>query len=513
MSRVKKTLINARVNIVFYAISMVVAFFSRKIFLDYLGADFVGLTGTLYGVLGFLNIAELGVSTAVGYTLYKPIFEKDNNEINKILSLLGYIYKKIAIIILVLGILISFIFPWMFADTAFSFGVIYFAFFAFLTSSLIGYFFNFHQIILSSDQKNYIITKYYQGAFIIKLLVQIFLVYFFKNYYIWIVVELVFAILYSIILRKVVKKEYPYIETGLKVNIGILNEYPEVIRKVKQIFVQKIAYFVLTGTDNILIYFFANLKSVAYVGNYQLVISSIMTLTGNVFAGTSAAIGNVVAEGNIKNIKKIFWEMMVLRYFVASSLFITNYLLINKFIFLWLGDEYILNEELLILMLIIMVLNQIRVPVMNYLNAYGLFSDVWASIAETLINLFISLVFGYLWGIKGIFLGTIISMGLLVIFWKPYFLFKNAFKTGVLGYWISNFWLILPFLIVFPISKVVFGKQILEIETFMDWVLIAIQLVLFSSIFLMCLFFIFNKGFRDLSNRLINLINTKFLKK
>jgi membrane associated rhomboid family serine protease len=94
MSRVKKTLINARVNIVFYAISMVVAFFSRKIFLDYLGADFVGLTGTLYGVLGFLNIAELGVSTAVGYTLYKPIFEKDNNEINKILSLWVIFIKR-----------------------------------------------------------------------------------------------------------------------------------------------------------------------------------------------------------------------------------------------------------------------------------------------------------------------------------------------------------------------------------------------------------------------------------
>ena len=55
-SRVKKTLLNARVNLLFYLLALTFSFFSRKIFLDCLGADFIGLTGTLQNLLGFLNL-------------------------------------------------------------------------------------------------------------------------------------------------------------------------------------------------------------------------------------------------------------------------------------------------------------------------------------------------------------------------------------------------------------------------------------------------------------------------
>ena len=83
-SRVKKTLLNARVNLVFYFLTLALSFFSRKIFLDCLGADFVGLTGTLQNLLGFLNLAELGIGSAIGYVLYKPLFERNQEKINEI---------------------------------------------------------------------------------------------------------------------------------------------------------------------------------------------------------------------------------------------------------------------------------------------------------------------------------------------------------------------------------------------------------------------------------------------
>ena len=89
-SRVKKTLLNARVNLVFYFLTLALSFFSRKIFLDCLGADFVGLTGTLQNLLGFLNLAELGIGSAIGYVLYKPLFERNQEKINEIISVMGY---------------------------------------------------------------------------------------------------------------------------------------------------------------------------------------------------------------------------------------------------------------------------------------------------------------------------------------------------------------------------------------------------------------------------------------
>ena len=94
-SRVKKTLLNARVNLIFYFLILALSFVSRKIFLNCLGADFIGLTGTLQNLLGFLNLAELGIGTAIGYVLYKPLFDHDEAKINEIISVMGYLYRII----------------------------------------------------------------------------------------------------------------------------------------------------------------------------------------------------------------------------------------------------------------------------------------------------------------------------------------------------------------------------------------------------------------------------------
>lgn len=97
-SRIKKTLLNARVNFIYYFITLILSFFSRKVFLDCLGADFVGLTGTLQNLLGFLNLAELGVGSAIGYLLYKPLYDHDQDKINEIISVMGYLYRIIGLV-------------------------------------------------------------------------------------------------------------------------------------------------------------------------------------------------------------------------------------------------------------------------------------------------------------------------------------------------------------------------------------------------------------------------------
>ena len=200
-SRVKKTLLNARVNHIFYFITLALSFFSRKIFLDSLGADFVGLTGTLTYLLSLLNLAELGISTAIGYVLYKPLYEQNQNKILEIISVLGYLYSWIGKIILISGIILSIFLPQIFPNTGFDLSIIYFAYYSFLCSSLIGYFINYRQTLLGADQKNYVVTAYYQTGNIIKIIIQMAFAYYTGNYFIWIGVELIFGIIYSFILN------------------------------------------------------------------------------------------------------------------------------------------------------------------------------------------------------------------------------------------------------------------------------------------------------------------------
>ena len=234
-SRIGKSLLNARVNLIFYFLSLILSFFSRKIFLDYLGVEFIGLTTTLQNLLGFLNLADLGIGASIGYVLYKPLFDKDERKINEIISVLGYLYNRIGIVILSAGIVLSCFLPMIFHDTDISLGVIYAVYYGFLASSLIGYFINYRQTLLGADQRNYIVTGYFQTATIIKTIIQMVVAIYWCNFYVWIIIELSFNVLYAFVLNYKIDKQYPWLKSTVALGKKHYGEYKIIITKAKQV--------------------------------------------------------------------------------------------------------------------------------------------------------------------------------------------------------------------------------------------------------------------------------------
>ncbi len=434
-SRVKKTLLNARVNLIFYFLTLCLSFFSRKIFLDCLGADFVGLTGTLQNLLGYLNLVELGVGSAIAFNLYKPIQEGNREKIKEIVSLFGYYYRIIGKIVLLGGILLSFFFPLIFKHSDFPFGVIYFAFYSFLASSLIGYFINYRATLLSADQRNYVVAAYFQTASIIKTIIQLIVAYYYTNYYAWIAIELTFGILGSIVLNYKINKVYPWLKCSAKFGKKQTQKYPNILQSTKQIFVHKIKDFLLQQSDQLFIFAFVSLKMVAYYGNYVLIIGRLTTLFGTVLDSVGASVGNLVAENNKGKMMQVFWELMALRYFIAGFVCFNLYHLISPFITLWIGQEYILSRTILILLLINLFIGISRGTVDNFNFAYGHYGDVWAAWVEGIINITVTLSCGYFWGIPGILLGKTVSLIPIIVLWKPLYLFRDGFSESYRLYW------------------------------------------------------------------------------
>ena len=144
MSRLANTIRNAKVGLFFHFLFIASQFVSRKIFLDGLGDEFMGIVSTLGSFLTFINLADLGIGTAIGYTLYKPLHHRDYREINHIISFFGHIYKKIGWFIIVGSIILSLFFPLTFKDVKIDLWLVYLTFFGLLSSSLLGYFFNYH---------------------------------------------------------------------------------------------------------------------------------------------------------------------------------------------------------------------------------------------------------------------------------------------------------------------------------------------------------------------------------
>lgn len=512
-SRVKKTLLNARVNLIFYFLTLCLSFFSRKIFLDCLGAGFVGLTGTLQNLLGFLNLAELGIGSAIGYVLYKPLFEKDQTKINEIISVMGYLYRWIGFIILGSGMILSLFLPLIFPDrdTGFEMPIIYLAYYAFLISSLIGYFINYRQNLLGADQRNYVVTGYFQTMNIIKILIQMAVASYTGSYYLWIIIELTFGILYSFILNWKINQTYPWLKADIRLGKDVFKKYPEVMRYTKQLFVHRISGFAQSQVSPILIYAFVSLESVAFYTNYTIIFDRIKLLIGNIMGSAEAGIGNLIAEGNKNKILGVFWELMSLRYFVSGITIFGLYSFTDSFISLWLGPQYILDDIILILLLTNLFLAMSRSSSDPFLFGSGMFYDTWAPVSEALIYIVVALIGGFKWGLPGVILGNTISLFCIIGIWKPYFLFSKGFKMPVLHYWLK--WIKLTLIMIIIVYIINYAmRHFTPFELSKSWIsliFLSISWTLLFSVVYFSIIYISDRSFRIVVGRLCNTLLAK----
>lgn len=473
-SRVHKSLLNARVNVVFYFLSLFFAFFSRRIFLDCLGAEFIGLTGTLSNILGYLNLAELGVGAAISFFLFKPIQQDDKRQICEVVSLYGYLYRLIGLFILGAGVVVSLFFPLIFAKEQLGFGIIYFAYYSILGSALIGYFINYRQILLTADQKNYLVAIYFQSCNIAKTVIQMALAYRWGNLYVWVAVELLFGIIACIILNWKINREYPWLRSDIRQGRVLLKKYPSILRSTRQVFIHKIKDFVLLRSDQIMVYAFVSLKMVAYYGNYTLIVTKVLYLFNSALDSVGAGVGNLVAEGNMRNTMKVFWELTAIRHFVAGFVVFAIFMLIEPFVALWLGDEYILPRDILVLLLVFQYIAQSRGVVDMFNHAHGLYADTWSAWAELIINLSVTIVCGLRYGIVGILLGKIASTLLIIVVWKPYYLFSSGLHRPVGEYWAGTVRYYIVFAVSFAAAYMICGLYRFPLDNFLSLSLYAV---------------------------------------
>ena len=433
--RVHRSVMNIKVGMFFYILSLFLAFFSRKVFLNCLGAEFIGLTGMLMNIMSFLSVAELGIGTSIVYFLYKPLQEDNHERINEIMSMLAFLYRCIGLIIGSCGILISLFFPWWFGHLGTGLPLVYFAFYSFLATTVSAYVFNYKQLLVSANQKQYLVNAYFQTIAIVQSLTQILLAYYYRNLWLWVVVGLVFTIIGIIVFNIRIRQLYPWLRINLKEGRENLKRYPEILKKTRQIFIQRIKDFILYKSDELLVGMFVSVVQVAFYGNYTIITSKLNFLVNVLSDGMNAGVGNLVAEGDEKNIMKVFWELTAVRFLISGAIVFSLLLFLQPFVTYWFGRQYRLSDLIVFLLVFNIFIYLSRGVVENYISAHGLYSDVWVAWTELALNICITLCLAPFYGIVGILLGKILSVFFIAVFWKPYFLFSRGLKQSVTVYW------------------------------------------------------------------------------
>lgn len=433
-SRTSLGLKNIRVNTFMNVCMLLLNFFSRKIFIECLGAEVVGLNSTVYNILEFLNFAELGIVSGVRFMLYKPVYNSDYTTINEIITLQGYLYKKISLVIIFFAAALMGFIPIIFGKMNLPLWYAYASFGVLLYSSIIGNFVNYRQIMFHVSQHSYRLSRITMLVSVVKICCQMAMIYFMTEGYVWwLVCEVVFTTVNCIVINIMTKREYPFLKKSTMTFRALMQKYRILAVKVRQLFFHRICAIALTKATPVIIYSFTTLAEVTLYGNYKMIVKGIETLSNISIWSIGPGIGNLVAEGNRAKTVAVFHEVYVVRLLVTSIAVYSFLTLSSSFITLWLGEEYVLGGVTVALIVFSMSLNMVRTPFDMFLQASGMFQDVWAPIVEVVLNLGFAVVGGYVYGLNGILGGSLVGSSLIVMIWKPYFLFRHGLGGKCLG--------------------------------------------------------------------------------
>lgn len=512
-SRTAKSIKNAKVSFFYYVVFMILGFWSRKIFFDYLGSEVVGLESTVGNLLMFLNIVESGVGMSVTYFLYKPLFDQNYTQMNKIVALQGWIYRRVVAIICTGAAIMMCFFPQIFKGMQLPMWYAYATFLVFLVGSLLGYLVGYKMIIMNADQKSYKVARVTTGFSVIVKILQILLLPVVSHPFIfYIASNLICSLISCAWLNYSVHKEYPWLKTSGFKGRQLLKEFPEVLTKTKQLFVHRITGVILFHATPFIMYAFSTLSIVAYYANYLLIISKLRDVIGMVYGSMGAAIGNLIASGDKQKTVRVFWELYDSRFVIGFIALMCVYFLAHPFVAIWLGEQYLIGQLLLILLVINQSIFITRLTVDHYINGYGLFADVWAPMVEGAINLGGALLLGYAIGYEGVILGSIISQLLIILIWKPIYLFRSGLKLPV---WKNYFCPVIfrhiliaaDFVGLTFLFDVLLPKRMNGYVEFAGWsclTLVIVTVVLFGE------FCVFSQGTRDFLVRVKGVLQHKF---
>lgn len=437
-SRTKNVLLTASVSEICTIFNQVLGFIYRTIFLYLLSSDYLGLNGLFTNILNILSLAELGISTVIVYRFYQPIKEQNIEQVGKLMNYFQHVYRIILCIILGSGLcLLPFLNFFINADSQIPADInLYVIYILFLMQTASSYLFAYRQSLLTADQKQYQLSIFQLVITVVRYTVQVMILFWFYDYTLTLLLSVAITILGNITISTIVKHKYKdvfKIKSSLK-----KDEKREILADTRACMCHRIGSTVLTSTDNLVLAKMINLFYVGVYSNYSLIINSLNTLASQVLDNVTASLGNAHVEMDENGRLQVYKNMIFVNWWMAVSLTVCLYSLINKLIIIWIGPEFLLNKFTVMCLAVQFYLTFSRKTNISFTNASGLFvKDMYRPLIEALLNLLISIFLAQKVGIAGVFLGTIIS-SLLTVFWRePYLLFIYDFKSGITWYWIE----------------------------------------------------------------------------
>lgn len=435
--RTENSIKNILTGIIGKILSLVLGIVSRSLFLSILSVKYLGASGLFSSILSMLSFAELGIGTAIIYSLYKPLAEQNDTEILALMNLYKRAYRIIGCTILVVGLAIT---PFLGCFVQSDPGIenIEIIYILFVINASSSYYFSYNRTLITADQKAYKLYKIDYAFKLINVIIPIGILFIYRCYSIFLVTQIILTFINNMVIYQKVKKCYPLLK---RTDHPKLNETIKkaLIKNVFALTVYKVAIVSLTATDNILISKFMGLIEVGLYANYFMIVTNVSGIVAQISSALTASVGNLSATENDEKKYSLFKVLHYANFWIYGICSICLFTLSNPFITLCFGKEFLFEPITVLAIVLGFYTLGMQYAVSTFRDAQGLFWEgKLRPLAQAIVNVVASIAL-YEWThhISAIFFGTVVSRITTLFWFDPYIVHKYGFHKPIRKYFVK----------------------------------------------------------------------------
>ena len=489
-SRTYYSIINVVISFGLEILHLLFSFVERTVFIHVLGEEILGLSGLFNSFLAFLSLADLGLSSAFTYSLYKPLAENDYSRVAVLINFYKKFYRVLFAAVFGVGLLISPLVIGSIKDISISDGQAFSYYLLILLNSACSYLAVYKSTLFRADQHAYVVNLATVSANVLCSVVQVVLLLTTGNYYFYLVIRIVLTLLSNLFLTIFANHSYKeVVQTKISGNLDqeTKNYF---VSSLKSLFVYKVSTTAINNSSNIIMSLVLGTVVVGLYSNYTMVTVAITTFTGLFNNSILGSIGNLGATSTPKRKKQVFFKLISIYSLISVFCSVCLYMNLSDFILVWLGKpEYVLDDYSVLCYMFYFFFSTLCSPLWMTREANGLFSRIYKiMIARAVVSISASVLLSVAIGLPGIFLGSLIGLVTTNMWYEPRMLcnevffckfseFVKVFLIAVLKAFIvfglsillfSNlgetiFWMIVKCMLVGVLCLIVYSRDILSV--------------------------------------------------
>lgn len=463
----RKGLLNIGISIFSKILILVFTLITRRLIISCVGNEINGINSLYTSIIGFLSVAELGVGTAIAFSMYAPIVNGDTVKVSALYRLYKKLYYIVALVMLLGGLCVLPFLPSLAKGYENVDVNLYITFLLALFGIVSTYLYSAKTSLINAHKNNYITSIIHSLGIIVQSVMQIVVLKVWRSFELYLIATIVGALVQWLITHIVTVRLHKNV---LNAERAPLDEQSrtDVIKKIKAMFMHKIGNALVNTVDSVIISAFVGVIILGKYSNYTIIATSLISIISLVFTPLTSIIGHMFVSESPEKMKKSFELFHLVNYLIAFLFFGGYYAIIDDLIFIMFGSELSLAGVVVKCVTINYFLQFLRKATLMFRDASGAFyNDRWKPLIEGVTNLVLSLLFVMVmpdeYNVAGVIIATIITSLLICHTVEPYILYKNALCSSPKKHYITNYLMIALF------CAFVFAFDFIRVDVGVAW--------------------------------------------